>query len=84
MLETIRDYGLERLSSYGELEAALWEAVGHPNLGLVFDAGNLVCQGYDAGGVFAQYLAMKPGLLWIHVKDYRNPRRNSAARRLPR
>src|SRR5437763_5003801 len=34
----------------GELEAALWEAVDHPNLGLVFDAGNLVCQGYDADG----------------------------------
>ncbi|MBM3457199.1 MAG: TIM barrel protein, partial [Armatimonadetes bacterium] len=30
----------------GELEAALWQAVDHPNLGLVFDAGNMVCQGY--------------------------------------
>jgi sugar phosphate isomerase/epimerase len=55
----------------GELETALWEAVGHPHLGLVFDAGNLVCQGYGSDEVFQQHLAMKPGLLWMHVKDYR-------------
>jgi sugar phosphate isomerase/epimerase len=59
----------------GELEAALWKAVNHPHLGLVFDAGNLVCQGYDGDGVFAQYLAMKPGMIWMHVKDYRDPAR---------
>ena len=57
----------------GELEAALWEAVNHPHLGLVFDAGNLVCQGYTPDGVFQQYLYMKPGLLWLHVKDYLDP-----------
>lgn len=57
----------------GELEAALWQAVDHPNLGLVFDAGNLVCQGYGAEEVLAQFRAMLPGLLWLHVKDYRDP-----------
>jgi sugar phosphate isomerase/epimerase len=57
----------------GELEAALWKQVDHPHLGLVFDAGNLVCQGYTPDEVFEQYLAMKPGLLWMHVKDYRDP-----------
>ncbi|MFN3652792.1 MAG: TIM barrel protein [Armatimonadota bacterium] len=57
----------------GELEAALWEAVAHPNLGLVFDGGNLVCQGYTTEQVFQQYQAMKPGLMWLHVKDYRDP-----------
>lgn len=57
----------------GELEAELWSRAAHPNLGLVFDGGNLVCQGYDAEEVFQQYLAMKPGLLWIHVKDYLDP-----------
>jgi sugar phosphate isomerase/epimerase len=68
----------------GELEAALWQAVDHPNLGLVFDAGNLVCQGYGPDGVFEQYQAMKPGLLWMHVKDYRDPARGtSAAGRVP-
>jgi sugar phosphate isomerase/epimerase len=59
----------------GQLEAALWQAVDHPHLGLVFDAGNMVCQGYSAEEVFAEWEAMKPGLLWMHVKDYRDPDR---------
>jgi len=68
----------------GELEAALWEAVGHPHLGLVFDAGNMVCQGYGPDEVFQEYLAMKPGLMWMHVKDYRDPelRKASAGERV--
>ena len=57
----------------GELEAALWQAVDHPNLGLVFDAGNMVCQGYGPAEIFHEWEVMKPGLLWIHVKDYRDP-----------
>jgi sugar phosphate isomerase/epimerase len=68
----------------GELEAALWEAVKHPNLGLVFDAGNMVCQGYSGDDLFQQWVEMKPGLLWIHVKDYLDPalRAASAAERV--
>lgn len=67
----------------GELEAALWEAVNHPNLGLVFDAANMVCQGYGPDEVFQQYKAMEPGLLWLHIKDYLDPelRKASAAER---
>jgi sugar phosphate isomerase/epimerase len=57
----------------GELEAELWQAVDHPNLGLVFDGANMICQGYNTDELFAQWQAMKPGLLWIHVKDYRDP-----------
>lgn len=57
----------------GDLEAALYEAVNHPNLGLVFDAANMVCQGYTPEELFQQYLAMKPGLLWLHIKDYLDP-----------
>lgn len=57
----------------GETEAALWHQVGHPNLGLVFDAANIVCQGYSPEEVFQEYVAMKPGLLWLHIKDYRDP-----------
>ena len=57
----------------GELSAALYEAVDHPNLGLVFDAANMVCQGYSPEELFQQWLAMKPGLLWVHVKDYLDP-----------
>ena len=67
----------------GELEGELWEAVGHDHLGLVFDAGNMVCQGYYGDQIFAQWQAMKPGLLWIHIKDYLDPtiRQEGAAER---
>jgi len=63
----------------GELEAELWEAVDHPNLGLVFDGANMICQGYSSEELFAQWEAMKPGLLWVHVKDYRNPNAGPAS-----
>lgn len=45
---------------------------------LIFDAGNIITQGFSAGEVFEQYLAMKPGLGWMHTKDYRHPNRVSA------
>ena len=38
---------------------------------LVFDAGNIVCQGCTTDEVFAEYLATKRGLGWMHIKDYR-------------
>jgi hypothetical protein len=37
---------------------------------LIFDGANLVCQGYTTAETIDQYLAMKPGLGWIHIKDY--------------
>jgi hypothetical protein len=40
---------------------------------LIFDAGNIITQGFPASDVFDQYLAMKPGLGWMHIKDYRFP-----------
>lgn len=70
-------YGLEveanLVGRTGELERALYDWVDHPNLGLVFDGANIVCQGYDADETFRQYETMKPGLLWSHIKDYRIP-----------
>lgn len=63
----------------GDLEAALWREVNHPNLGLVFDAANLVCQGYGPAEVFHEWQSMKPGLMWLHVKDYQEPGRKSGA-----
>jgi sugar phosphate isomerase/epimerase len=70
-------YGLEveanLVGRTGELERELFDRVSHPNLGLVFDAANIVCQGYSAAETFAQYEAMRPGLLWAHIKDYRIP-----------
>lgn len=62
----------------GELEAELWKAVDHPNLGLVFDGANMICQGYNTDELFQQWEAMKPGLLWVHVKDYRDPEAGAA------
>ncbi|MEZ6134196.1 MAG: sugar phosphate isomerase/epimerase family protein [Pirellulaceae bacterium] len=56
----------------GKLLAKIHRAVKNPNLVLIFDGANLVCQGMTPDEVFAEYLAMKPGLGWIHVKDYRH------------
>ena len=42
-------------------------------MAMVFDAGNIITQGYSATEVYEQYLAMKPGLGWMHIKDYRHP-----------
>jgi sugar phosphate isomerase/epimerase len=57
----------------GELMAELHRRVNHPALVTVFDAGNIVSQGYSADETYAQYLAMKPSIGWMHIKDYRDP-----------
>ncbi len=70
-------YGLEieanLVGQSGELVAELHRRVNHPALVTVFDAGNIVSQGYTADETFAQYLAMKPSIGWMHIKDYRDP-----------
>jgi sugar phosphate isomerase/epimerase len=70
-------FGLEveanLVGSTGPLLAEIYQRVGHPALALVFDAGNIITQGYSAAEVYRQYLAMKPGLGWMHIKDYRHP-----------
>ena len=58
----------------GNLLAEIHRRVDHSALVLVFDGGNLVTQGFTTEQVFAQYQAMKPGLGWIHIKDYASPR----------
>ena len=58
----------------GHLLAEIHRQVNHPAMVLVFDAANLIVQGYSPAEVFEQYLAMKPGLGWMHIKDYRNPK----------
>jgi sugar phosphate isomerase/epimerase len=55
----------------GQLLAEIHRRVNHPGLVLVFDAANLVAQGYSTAEVWKQWLAMKPGLGWLHIKDYR-------------
>ncbi|MCA9154760.1 MAG: sugar phosphate isomerase/epimerase, partial [Planctomycetales bacterium] len=57
----------------GELLAEIYRQVNHPALALIFDAGNIVCQGFSRDEVFGQYQAMKRGIGWIHIKDYRHP-----------
>lgn len=70
-------YGLEveanLVGQTGKLLAKVHSAVAHPALVLVFDGANLVCQGMSTDEVFEEYLAMKPGLGWIHIKDYKKP-----------
>jgi sugar phosphate isomerase/epimerase len=54
--------------------AEIYRHVNHPALTLVFDAANLIVQGFSPSEILEQFRAMAPGLAWIHVKDYRNPR----------
>ncbi len=56
----------------GILLAEIHRRVNHPALVLVFDAANLLVQGFSTREVFSQWEAMKPGLGWVHIKDYRN------------
>ncbi len=57
----------------GFVLADIHRQIAHPSLVLIFDGGNLVMQGFDADEVFQQYQAMKPGLGWIHIKDFNLP-----------
>ena len=55
----------------GELLAEIYRRVNHPGLVLVFDAANLIVQGFSTAEVYRQWEVMKPGLGWVHIKDYR-------------
>jgi sugar phosphate isomerase/epimerase len=57
----------------GYLLADIYRQVNHPGMELIFDAANILVQGYSTVEAFAQYQAMKPGLGWMHVKDYLQP-----------
>jgi hypothetical protein len=59
----------------GQLLAKMHEAIDHEALVLIFDGGNLVTMGYSEDEVFEQYEFMKPGLGWLHIKDFLNPGR---------
>jgi sugar phosphate isomerase/epimerase len=58
----------------GHLLADIYRQVNHPAMVLIFDAANIVVQGYSPSELFEQYQAMKPGLGWLHIKDYHNPK----------
>ena len=67
----------------GELMAALYRKVNRPAMMLIFDSGNIITQGFTHTQVFEQYQQMKPGIGWLHIKDYRDPKKpgNGATRR---
>ena len=58
----------------GSLLAEIYRHVNHPALVLIFDGGNITSMGCAPDEVFDQYLAMKPGLGWMHIKDYKHPK----------
>ncbi len=57
----------------GSILAQMHEQIANEALVLIFDGGNLVTQGLSTEEVFQQYQEMKPGLGWIHVKDFKAP-----------
>jgi hypothetical protein len=59
------------IGATGEVLAEIFHQVNHPGMVLVFDAANILCQGFSTAEVYQQYLAMRPGLAWLHIKDYR-------------
>ena len=70
-------YGLEieanLVGCTGQVLAEIHRQVNHPGLVLIFDAANILVQGFSPAELYEQYLAMKPGLGWMHIKDYRCP-----------
>jgi len=56
----------------GLLLAEMHKQINNPALVLVFDAANLHCTGFSRAEVFEHYQATKPGLGWLHIKDYRH------------
>ena len=60
----------------GPLLRAIHRKVNHPALVLIFDAANLLAQGYSTVEVYDHYAMMKRATGWFHIKDYRSP--NSA------
>jgi sugar phosphate isomerase/epimerase len=67
-------YGVELeanlVGQNGAILAEIHRQVNNPALVLVFDGGNLACQGYAPGEILDQFRLMKPGLGWVHIKDY--------------
>jgi sugar phosphate isomerase/epimerase len=67
----------------GYILAEIHRQVNHPAMVLVFDAANVLCQGFSPAEVFEQYRAMRPGLGWLHIKDYRHPEPIANPQRVP-
>ncbi|MDA8743348.1 sugar phosphate isomerase/epimerase [Rubripirellula amarantea] len=57
----------------GQLLEQIAAKVNHPAMLTIFDGANIVTQGFTADETYGQYLAMKPSLGWVHIKDYHDP-----------
>ena len=57
----------------GQTLAKMHQQIDNDALVLIFDGGNLVMQGYSEEEIYDQYVAMKPGMGWIHIKDFKDP-----------
>ncbi len=55
----------------GLMLAEIYRRVSHPHLVLIFDGGNLSTQNMPRAEVVAEYQAMRHGIGWMHIKDYR-------------
>lgn len=70
-------FGLEveanLIGQTGKLLQKLHEGVSDPAMLLIFDGANLVCQGLTTEQTYEEYQAMKNGLGWLHIKDYKKP-----------
>jgi sugar phosphate isomerase/epimerase len=68
-------FGLEveanLIGQNGHLLRSLYRTVKHPNLQLIFDGGNLSSQNLRPDQTYAEYEAMRPGIGWMHIKDYK-------------
>jgi sugar phosphate isomerase/epimerase len=68
-------YGLEveanLVGKNGRTLADIYRRVNSPHMKLIFDGGNLSTQNIPAAEVVAEYQAMKDGIGWMHIKDYR-------------
>ena len=58
-----------RLINDGPALAALVEEVGAPNLGFTIDTGNFAWAGHDAAQVRADFAAVLPRIVNVHIKD---------------
>jgi sugar phosphate isomerase/epimerase len=67
-------YGLEveanLIGQNGRLLAELATRLNRDNLVVIFDGGNLSSQNMTPQQCFEEYVAMRPHLGWIHIKDY--------------
>ena len=55
----------------GRLLSRLSRQVNNPHLYLIFDGGNLSSQNMGPEETYREYEAMKAGIGWMHIKDYR-------------